>query len=228
MSKSRTKAQGTRFAVVDFETTGAGPGDRGRATEIGLVIIEDGQIVDQYESLMWTGAPIPERIQALTGITPHMLDSAPKAADVMREACARVGDACLIAHNAGFDRGFWLEECRLAELEHPEPAFLCTLKLSRRIHAEAPRHALSALTQFHGITLEGQAHRALADAKATAQVWLRQEARLKQMALAAGVSAEALTAPLDAALWDRVQHAPVGAWWRLFLADLKQRPPQTA
>ena len=72
-----------------FRDHGRRTRDRGRATEIGLVIIEDGQIVDQYESLMWTGAPIPERIQALTGITPHMLDSAPKAADVMREACAR-------------------------------------------------------------------------------------------------------------------------------------------
>ena len=39
------------IAVIDFETTGVSP-TKARATEIGVAIIEDGRIVDRYQSCL--------------------------------------------------------------------------------------------------------------------------------------------------------------------------------
>jgi len=165
----------TAIAVIDFETTGLSPGQGARATEIAAVRIEDGRIVDHYQSLMFSGAWVPPFIQQLTGISNRMLDAAPPAAQVMREVTAFTQGCALVAHNAGFDRGFWRHEQRLAACEPVDDsaAFACTLLLSRRLYPEAPNHRLGTLAGWHGIEASGRAHRALADAEMAAQLWLR-------------------------------------------------------
>lgn len=45
-----------KYAVIDFETTGSQPADE--ITQVGLVIIEDNQIVNKYGSLVNPGIPI--------------------------------------------------------------------------------------------------------------------------------------------------------------------------
>ena len=58
--------------------------------------------------------------------------------------------------------------------EAGDPAeFACTLLLSRRLYPEAANHKLGTLVAFHGIEPTGRAHRALADAEVTAELWLR-------------------------------------------------------
>ena len=57
------------FAVIDFETTGLSPDMGDRATEVGVVILSDGQIVDSYQSLINPGRAIPAFVQELTGIS---------------------------------------------------------------------------------------------------------------------------------------------------------------
>ena len=94
-------------AVIDFETTGLSPAQGDRATEIAVVILQDGQVVERYQSLMNAGVRIPSFIQELTGISNAMIRSAPPVADVMREVSAFVGDHPLVAHNASFDCKFW-------------------------------------------------------------------------------------------------------------------------
>ena len=73
-------------AVIDFETTGLSPAMGDRATEVGAVIVEDGKIVDRYQSLMNAGIRIPAFIEAYTGISNEMIAAAPKAAQVSRKA----------------------------------------------------------------------------------------------------------------------------------------------
>lgn len=163
------------FAVVDFETNGQPPQAGGRATEIAIVRVEDGRIVDHYASLMRTDAWIPPFIERLTGISNAMLREAPAAEGVMREAATWAEGCALVAHNAAFDRGVWRAE--LAHADAPldtDPPFLCTVRLSRRIHPEAPSHKLGELARWHGLPDTGRAHRALADAMMTAQLLLRQ------------------------------------------------------
>jgi len=73
-------------AVIDFETTGISPGCGDRATEVAIVLLEGGQVVDRFQSLMNAGVRIPSFITQLTGITNAMVAGAPDAAQVMGEA----------------------------------------------------------------------------------------------------------------------------------------------
>lgn len=168
-----------RLAVIDFETTGIGPGPDGRATEIGIVLLENGQVVDRYQSLMNAGVWVPPMIQQLTGISNAMLKAAPPAAQVMREAAAFVGTAPLVAHNASFDRKFWDYELGLLGLQRQQD-FVCTLLLSRRLLPTAPDHKLGTLTRWAGLPVTGQAHRALADAEMAANLLQYLQATLRQ------------------------------------------------
>lgn len=152
------------IAVIDFETTGMSPETGGRATEVAIVLLEDGQVVDRYQSLMNAGVWIPPFITQLTGITNAMVRDAPPAAEVMREAARFVGDAPMVAHNASFDRKFWQGELARLELAAPQP-FACTVLLSRRLYPEAPSHKLGQLVDWFGLPRTGKAHRALADAE---------------------------------------------------------------
>ena len=157
------------LAVIDFETTGISPGCGDRATEVAIVLLEGGRVVDRFQSLMNAGVRIPSFITQLTGITNAMVAGAPDAAQVMTQASRFVGDAPLVAHNAAFDRKFWQAELDRAGLAAPQP-FICTLLLSRRLYPQAPNHKLGSLVDFHGLPRTGQAHRALADAEMAAEL----------------------------------------------------------
>jgi DNA polymerase-3 subunit epsilon len=159
-------------AVIDFETTGISPGQGARATEVAIVLLEDGQVVDRYQSLMNAGVRIPPFITQLTGISNAMVAQAPPAEAVMREAARFVGDAPMVAHNAAFDRKFWMAELARAGLPAQQP-YACTLLLARRLYPQVPNHKLGTLVDYHGLSRTGAAHRALADAEMAAQLLLQ-------------------------------------------------------
>lgn len=169
------------IAVIDFETTGLGPTSGGRATEIAAVLVRNGAVVDAWSSLMNSGAWVPPYIQALTGITNEMLAAAPDSASVMRELARFTAGCPLVAHNAAFDRGFWQAEMSRAAVP-PDPAhdFACTVLLSRRLWPEANSHSLGEMTRFHDIRFSGRAHRAMADARVTAELLLKVRAEIAQ------------------------------------------------
>jgi len=157
------------IAVIDFETTGLSPAMGDRATEVAIVLLEGGQIVDRFQSLMNAGMYIPAFITSLTGISNAMIASAPPADRVMRDASRFTGNAPLVAHNAAFDRKFWQAELARADApaEHP---FACTLLVSRRLYPQAPSHKLGVLVDYHQLPKAGRAHRALADAEMAASL----------------------------------------------------------
>lgn len=165
-------------AVIDFETTGLSPAQGDRATEIAVVILRDGEVVDRYQSLMNAGVRIPSYIEALTGISDAMVRSAPPVAEVMREAAAFVGGTPLVAHNASFDCKFWdAELARIGEKRRQE--FACSMLLSRRLLPQAPSHKLGALVEFARLPVAGRYHRALADAEMAASLLCHLEAELR-------------------------------------------------
>lgn len=161
-----------RLAVIDFETTGMSPAQGARATEIGVALLENGVIVDRYQSLINAGAWIPPFIEELTGISNAMIKRAPPADEVMREAAAFVGDCPLVAHNAAFDSKFWDAELMRVGLRR-EQEFACSLLVSRRVFPAAASHKLSALVAYAGLPVTGAFHRALADAEMTALLLAR-------------------------------------------------------
>lgn len=170
----------SRYAVIDFETSGLMPEAGGRALEVAAVMVEDGVIVDSWQSLMNPGVRVPRFITELTGISPLMVRMAPPPAEVMAGVARFVGDATLVAHNASFDRKFWQHELGLIG----EPAsheFLCTVLLARRLYPWSPNHKLVTLVDLHNIPVEGRHHRALADASMTAHLFLKMQHDLAQL-----------------------------------------------
>lgn len=207
------------IAVVDFETTGLGPTSGGRATEIAAVLVRGGEVVDAWSSLMNSGSWVPPHIQALTGITNAMLADAPDATQVMHELARFTAGCPLVAHNAAFDRGFWQAEMARAGLA-PDPAhaFACTVLLSRRLWPEAGSHGLGAMTQFHGLRFSGRAHRAMADARVTAELLLK-----VQQEVAARFAMDLDGLAVDHAMLAELQRTPVRWLRRELVAHVKAR-----
>lgn len=176
----------TTYAVIDFETTGMSPETGARPTEIAAVLVSEGRIVDRYQSLMNAGCHVPADIVALTGITNDMVRAAPGVARVMGEVADFVGTHALVAHNAAFDRKFW--DAELHRLGRQRSAdFVCSLLLSRRLFPDTSNHRLGTLVRELELPRTGRYHRALADAEATAYLFLRLRAELQARFALAGV-----------------------------------------
>lgn len=157
-----------RAAIVtlDIETTGFDP-RRDQVIEIGAVRSAGGEELDSFQSFVNPGRPIPAAITELTGIADEHVAGAAPAAVVLPEFAAFAGDHLLLAHNANFDLGFLRAGGILRE-----NAALDTVALAQLMLPEAPRYGLGALAEQLGIAHD-EAHRALADARATSTLYWR-------------------------------------------------------
>ena len=136
-------------AFVDLETTGtSATGDR--VTEVAIVRVVEGELVEEWSTLVDPERSIPPDIQILTGITNEMVKGAPTFSDIRHEVLGRLEGHLFVAHNARFDYGFLKNE--FARLETAFTAeVLCTVRLSRRLYPEAVGHGLDALINRHGL-----------------------------------------------------------------------------
>ena len=169
-----------RVVVLDFETSGMSPPKGDRAIEVGAVLIEGGQIVDSFQSLMNSGRRVDGFIENFTGITNAMLQDAPKAEVVMDDFYRFIADYPLVAHNASFDRRFLDSELQLIGKKRQQQ-FSCSLLVARRLYPDAPNHKLGTLVQYKNIPHNGTFHRALADAEMTAHLWLEMVEEMKRI-----------------------------------------------
>ena len=166
--------------VFDFETTGMSPHRDDRVIEVGAVRLAGDRVVDSFQSLINPGVPLSNFIVELTGIEDRMLAAAPGAAEVFAEFRRFIGSAPLVAHNAAFDRRFL--ETEFCRYRHPlPPAVGCSMLAARRVFPEAPNHKLGTLVEFLDLQTEGRFHRALADARMTAALWIRLGERLREL-----------------------------------------------
>jgi DNA polymerase-3 subunit epsilon len=160
------------YAVVDVETTGGSP-DRGhRITEIAVVLIEDGIIAEDFQTLVNPGRSIPPRIAQLTGITDEMVSSAPFFEDVAGDLLECLDSRVFVAHNVSFDWKFVSAQLGDAVGFVPQGPRLCTVQLARRLAPGLKRRSLDALATHFGVPIHAR-HRAYGDALATARVLLR-------------------------------------------------------
>jgi DNA polymerase III subunit epsilon len=160
----------TGFVIVDVETTGWLPDEAG-ITEIGAVRIGGGQPRAEFSALVNPGHPIPADIVALTGITDTMVSQAPPIGAVLPGFLTFANGCVLTAHNAPFDVGFLTAACGASRIAWPDFRVLDTAALARSVlgEAEVPDCKLATLASFFGADTEPR-HRALDDAKATADV----------------------------------------------------------
>lgn len=179
---------GADFVVVDLETTGWLSETAG-ITEIGAVRLRGGRPVTEFSALVNPGVPIPPDVSALTGITDAMVSQAPPIERVLPEFLDFAAGSVIAAHNAPFDIGFLTAACHRCGTDWPPCGVIDTAMLARLVLGpdDVPDHKLATLSG-HFTTQTGPCHRALADAKATADVLL---GLLRRLADAAGGTAAA-------------------------------------
>ena len=158
----RSAALRGRVACVDLETTG-GMAAHHRIIEVGIVLLDDGVIVEEWNSLVQPGIRIPSNIAAFTGIDDSMVAGAPRFEDIRSEVRRRLEGRLFVAHNARFDYGFLRSEFRRLGERFSAPV-LCTVRLSRALFAEHRRHNLDTLIERFNLTCVAR-HRALGDAQ---------------------------------------------------------------
>jgi DNA polymerase-3 subunit epsilon len=149
---------------VDIETNG-GNGERGRITEIACIRVEDGEITEQYTTLVNPGAPLPRWITTLTGITDADLAQAPYFEEVASEVHRILDGAIFVAHNVRFDYSFVKRQLEAFGYTF-RPKLFCTVRMSRAMYPEHKGHSLEKIIARHRIPVSAR-HRAYDDAKAT-------------------------------------------------------------
>ncbi|GAA4007673.1 exonuclease domain-containing protein [Hymenobacter fastidiosus] len=153
------------YAIIDLETTGGQP-TQDRITEVAIFIHDGEKVVDQFDTLLNPGRPIPTFISQLTGITNDMVRDAPKFHEVARKIVEMTEGCVFVAHNVRFDYSFLKKEFADLGFNYSRKT-LCTVRLSRSLMPGQPSYSLGKLCQNIGIPLEGR-HRAAGDAAATA------------------------------------------------------------
>ncbi len=163
----------TNFFVVDVETTGANS-RTDRLTDIAVVHVLGGEIIDTFHSLVNPRQPIPEFIQDMTGITNQLVKNAPDEKDVLPAYKDFISkdNSIFVAHNANFDH-FFIRNTMIrnygVSVEHE---ILCTVKLARKILPKTQKVNLTSLAQYFNIPIFMR-HRALGDAFATAKALIK-------------------------------------------------------
>ena len=148
------------ITYLDLETTGATP-LKDRITEIGLVRVENGVEVARWQTLVNPEQTIPPFIQGLTGITNETVKDAPTFSEVAATLEGYLDGAVMAAHNAKFDLGFLKSEYKRIGHSLKQPV-LCTVKLSRQLYPQFPKHGLSVIMERHQLTTDMR-HRAMGD-----------------------------------------------------------------
>jgi len=156
-----------KFAVVDLETTGGTP-ENGRITEIGIVLLDDFEVVKTYQTLLDPGMPIQPFVQNLTGITDEMVCGKPQFASIAEDVAEMLRGRIFVAHNVQFDCKFLRAELRRCCVKI-DPPRLCTVKLTRRYFPGQPSYSLHNLIMSLQLP-DFNHHRALDDAMAAAEL----------------------------------------------------------
>lgn len=164
------------FVVFDLETTGLDY-QGAEIVEIGACKVENGQITEEYSTLVCPDYPIPADATAVNHITNDMLIGQPKIYEVLPSFLAFVGDNVLAAHNVKFDFGFLANACMIHYFKAPGQLF-DTMSLAR-YYPDSGSKKLTALVEAAGLEVE-TAHRALSDARMAARLILATNEKRKK------------------------------------------------
>lgn len=156
------------YIVFDLETTGLSP-EKNNILEIGAVKVNNGKIVDKFDTLVNPNTFIPPFLEQKINITNNMVADKPFIEEIFPKFVNFLEDYVLIAHNARFDMSFLLNNAEKLGYKINNTS-LDTLKLSRQAFPSFKSHSLGNLCRYLEISLTS-AHRAYYDALATNEVY---------------------------------------------------------
>ena len=177
VSNDRGQSLSDPFVVFDLETTGIGAKNN-EIIEIGAVKVVDQTIVDRYSVFVDPQRPIPYKIEQLTGINDSMVKGAKLITEILPEFLAFCEGCVMVAHNASFDMGFIHQKAKDQGLQ-TDFTVVDTVSMSRALLPHLGKHTLDHVAKELGVSLENH-HRAVEDAEATAEIFLRLCKRLEE------------------------------------------------
>lgn len=158
----------TTYCVLDLETTGFSFRTE-KITEVGIMKVKNGEVIDEFSCFVNPEKPIPQRVVEVTNITDDMVKDADTIDKVFPKILEFVEDSVLVAHNADFDIGFLKYNAKQLGLTL-ENTYIDTLRLAKDIFPDFKKYKLGLIAEKLGIKVE-VAHRALDDVDTTVKVF---------------------------------------------------------
>ena len=169
----------TRYAVVDLEATDAHSSEN-KIIQIGIVLVEDGEIVETFSTEVNPHEPLLPRISELTGLSDKQLKTAPEFSEVAAKVRELLTDSVFVAHNARFDYGLLEKSFLNAGLEFNEMLRVDTVDLARVFYPTFEKYGLESLSEKLDLAHD-HPHAAVSDAYATAELLLKIEAKIQKL-----------------------------------------------
>ena len=167
VSFSKGQSIDTTYCVLDLETTGLSFRTE-KITEVGIMKVKDGKVIDEFSCFVNPEKPIPQKVVEVTNITDDMVKDAETIDKVFPKILEFVGDSVLVAHNADFDIGFLKYNAKQLGYELNN-TYMDTLKLAKSLFPDFKKYKLGIIAEKLGIVVE-VAHRALDDVDTTVKV----------------------------------------------------------
>ncbi len=148
--------------VVDVETTGLDY-TKERIIEFAGVKLENGKIVDEFETLINPEQHIRKSSMAIHGITQEMVEGEPTEAEIFPKILEFIGDATIVAHNAVFDFSFL---SRASKRLYDKPLtnnYVDSQFMFKEVYPQCESCGLESLMEKFGVDFSTR-HRAMADA----------------------------------------------------------------
>ena len=161
----------TTYCVLDLETTGFSAVTE-KITEVGVMKVKNGKVIDEFSCFVNPEKHIPERVTQVTNITDEMVKDAETIEKVFPKILEFLGnekETVLVAHNANFDVGFLKQNAKVLGYEF-NYTYLDTLSLAKDLFPEYKKYKLGKIAENLGIKVE-VAHRALDDVDTTVKVF---------------------------------------------------------
>ena len=157
------------FCVFDTETTGLDPGVE-YLTEIGAVIIRNGEVVEEFDTFVKPGKPITPKITELTGITNEMVADAPSEKEALEAFLAFAGDRILVGHNVhAFDMRFLRAAAKRSGIKL-EPTYIDTLTMAQTMYPGLHNYKQGTINKHLELPAY-EAHRACEDSAALGRIF---------------------------------------------------------
>ncbi len=204
------------YIVFDVESTGGNP-ERNAMTEICALKYQQGEVVDQFYSLINPKMPIPPIVRKMTGIDNKMVRNAPPIEEVMPKFVEFIGTGVLVSHNTIGDMKFLRHYSQKTTGRAIDNYFLCTHLLVEKLAPEAPNRSLKGLGQFFKFVPKGALHRADADAYMTLDLFLELKSRF---------AAHHLSVLADAIRFQGDYESGVRLGWAVDAGSLQALPSQ--